>query len=358
MNTFEWTDAASVEQALALVAGGGGSGVAGPPGGDKPIFKAGGVDVLDLLKEHLIAPPRLVNLRNLRGLDYVREAEDGGLRIGPLVTLAKLDGDATVRRRYPALADAAGHAATPQIRNMATVGGNLLQRPRCWYFRNEQFPCKKKGGTICFAQQGENQYHAIFDNDTCAIVHPSAAATALVAYGGTLELTSPKGKREVKAEDFFRLPEEDVHRENSLAEGEILTEIRLPALAEGTRAVYIKQGEKESHDWPIAEVVVVMETDGGKCRRASVVLGAASPVPRRAKEAEAALLDKQVDENTAREAAKAALADALPLEHNQYKVPLFEVVIRRAIVMAAAGGQPGGDDGSGSGDGNREGGKA
>jgi xanthine dehydrogenase YagS FAD-binding subunit len=235
---------------------------------------------------------------------------------------------------------------------MATVGGNLLQRPRCWYFRNELFHCKKKGGTICFAQEGENQYHAIFDNDTCAIVHPSALATALVAYGGSIELTSSGGKREVKAEEFFTLPDADVHRENSLKPDEILTEIRVPAPPPGTRAVYIKQGEKESHDWPIAEVVVVMETDGDRCKRASVVLGAASPVPRRAKEAEAALEGKAVDENSAREAARAALADALPLEHNKYKVPLFEAVIRRAIVMAAAPAR----DGDGKQD--AEGGKA
>jgi xanthine dehydrogenase YagS FAD-binding subunit len=341
MNTFEWTDATTVAQALGAVAGGGGSAVAGPPGGDKPVFKAGGVDVLDLMKEHLIAPPRLVNIRNVRGLDYVRDDDSEGLRLGPLVTLARIDTDPAIRGRYVALADAAGHAATPQIRNMATVGGNLLQRPRCWYFRNELFHCKKKGGTICFAQQGENQYHAIFDNDTCAIVHPSAVATALVAYGGSIELTSSSGKREVKAEEFFTLPDADVHRENSLKPDEILTEIRVPVPAPGTRAVYIKQGEKESHDWPIAEVVVVMETDGDRCKRASVVLGAASPVPRRAKEAEAALEGKAVDENTARDAAKAALADALPLEHNKYKVPLFEAVIRRAIVMAAA---PAGDN--------------
>jgi len=355
MNTFEWTDASSVEQALGLVAGGGGSGVVGPPGSDKPVIKAGGVDLLDLLKEHLIAPPRLVNIRNIRGLDFLNDDEREGLHIGPLVTLARLDVDAAVRTKYPALADAAGNAATPQIRNMATVGGNLLQRPRCWYFRNEQFHCKKKGGITCFAQTGENQYHAIFDNDPCAIVHPSAVATALVAYGGSLELTSPNGKREVKAEEFFTLPEVDVHRENSLAPGEILTEIRIPAPAPGTRSIYIKQGEKESHDWPIAEVVVVMETEGGQCKRASVVLGAASPVPRRAKEAEAALEGKAVDENIAREAAKAALADALPLEHNKYKVPLFEAVIRRAILMAAAADANGNEPGR---NGEAEGGKA
>src|SRR5205085_11833935 len=124
-------------------------------------------------------------LRHIPGLDKIEDDPKTGLRLGPLVTLAQLSADQTVRRRYPVLAEAAGNAATPQIRNMATVGGNLLQRPRCWYFRSDQFHCRKKGGEICHAFYGENQYHAVFDNNPCAIVHPSATATALVAYGGS-----------------------------------------------------------------------------------------------------------------------------------------------------------------------------
>jgi xanthine dehydrogenase YagS FAD-binding subunit len=330
MRSFEWTDAASVEQALGQLGGRAGD-------ADHPVLiKAGGVDLLDLMKEHLIAPSRLVNIRNVRGLDQIVDDERTGLRVGPLVTLARLDADPVVRRRYVALADAAGHAATPQIRNMATVGGNLLQRPRCWYFRNEQFHCKKKGGITCYAQNGENQYHAIFDNDPCAIVHPSACATALVAYGAKIELTSPKGKREVPLEEFFILPKEDVNRENKLAADEVLTEIRVPAPPAGAKAVYYKQGEKESHDWPIAEVVVVLERDGDVCKRASIVLGAAAPVPHRAKEAEAAVVGKRIDENLARAAARAALKDAEPLANNEYKLPLFENLIRRLLLTAAA----------------------
>ena len=323
MKPFEWTDATSVEQAVGQI-------------GERAVVKAGGVDLLDLMKENLIAPARLVNIRNCRGLDRIEDDEKTGLRIGPLVTLTRLDADEKVRRRYPALADAAGHAATPQIRNMATVGGNLLQRPRCWYFRNEHFHCKKKGGALCYAQNGENQYHAIFDNDPCAIVHPSACAVALVAYGAKLELTSPKGKREVLAEEFFILPEEDVTRENTLRPDELLTEIRVPAPAPGSRAVYVKQGEKESHDWPIAELAVVLERDGDLCKRASIVLGAASPVPRRAKEAEAAVRGKRIDEALARAAGKAALEDADPLRENEYKVPLFEALIRRTLLAAVS----------------------
>jgi xanthine dehydrogenase YagS FAD-binding subunit len=253
------------------------------------------------------------------------------------VTLARLDADPAVRSRYPALADAAGEAATPQIRNMATVGGNLLQRPRCWYFRQEDFHCLRKGGDRCFAQAGENQYHAIFDNDICAIVHPSAAATPLVALGAKIELTGPKGAREVLLEEFFVRPGQDVQRENTIRADEILTEIRVPAPAAGARMAYLKQREKDSFDWPLADVAAVLEMDGATCRRASIVLGAAAPVPWRAAKAEAALAGKPVNEETARAAARAAVDGATPMTQNGYKVPVFEAVVRRAVLAAGGG---------------------
>src|SRR5205085_1096006 len=193
MNAFEYADAGSINEAITLLSVKGAA------------IKAGGVDLLDLMKERLAEPSRLVNIRNLRELDFIKTDKDGGLRIGPLVTLAHLAQEKMLRERFTALADAALHAATPQIRNMATLGGNLLQRPRCWYFRHEDFHCRKKGGEICFAQEGENQYHAIFDNELCAIVHPSSAATALVAHGASIELSSKDGKRSVSLEDFFSL---------------------------------------------------------------------------------------------------------------------------------------------------------
>src|SRR3954463_15127580 len=323
MKSFEWANATSVEEAQSLRE-------------DGTVFKAGGVDLVDLMKERIASPKRVVNIREIEGFDHITPGDDGSLKLGPMATLARIDGDKFIREKFAVLADAAGHAATPQIRNMATVGGNLLQRPRCWYFRNEQFHCKKKGGQTCYAQTGENQYHAIFDNDPCAIVHPSGTATSLVAYGAKLELTGPKGKREVKAEDFFILPKVDVHRENTIGPDEVLTEIRVPAPAAGSRAVYIKQGEMEAHDWPIAEIAVVMERDGDVCRRASIVLGAASPVPRRAKEAEELVRGKRMDEALATKAAEAALDGANPLTHNEYKVPLFTALIRRALLAAAA----------------------
>lgn len=325
MNRFEWSDATSIEQALAQL-------------GPTVVVKAGGVDVMDLLKEDLIAPSRLVNIRTVRGLDRIAEAAPVGLRVGPLVTLARLAAEPVIQGRYRALAEAAGRAATPQIRAMATVGGNLLQRPRCWYFRAAEYHCLKKGGSQCFARDGENTFHAILGNGKCAIVHPSAAATALVALGAKLELTGAKGKREAPLESFFVTPETNVLRENALGEDELITEIRVPAPAEGSSSAYIKQGEKESFDWPVAEVAVALERAGGRVTKASVVLGAAAPVPYRARAAEAELVGKAVDEERAKAAAKAALSGATPLSQNGYKLPIFEAIVKRAILAAAAGG--------------------
>ena len=321
MNRFAWSEARTVQEAIAQA-------------GEGVVFKAGGIDLVDRLKEGLDTPKQLVNIRNVKELSRLT-TDATGLRIGPLVTLAQLDTDANVRRQYTALADAAGHAATPQIRNMATVGGNLLQRPRCWYFRNQTFHCLKKGGNRCFAQEGENEYHAIFDNALCAIVHPSATAAALIALGATVGLTSSKGKRQVKLEEFFTLPTEGIMRENSLQAGELLTEIRVPTPKAGARSAYMKLGEKESFDWPLAEVAVVLEESGGKVSKANVILGAASPIPRRAKEAEAALMGKTVTVETATAAAQAALTGATPMARNGYKVPIFEAVVRRTILAAA-----------------------
>lgn len=323
MNRFEWAEAATVGEAVAQM-------------NSKTVIKAGGIDLLDRLKEGLEAPQRLVNIRNLKGLDRIRDDAKAGLHLGPLVTLAQLDADPTIRRRYTALSDAAGHAATPQIRNMASLGGNLLQRPRCWYFRSEQFHCRKKGGERCFAIEGENQYHAIFGNQLCAIVHPSATAIALVALGARLELTGAKGKREVALEEFFLTPEQDIRRENSLGAGELITEIRVPAPTPEARSAYLKQGEKESFDWPIAEVAVVLENAGERVTRASIILGAAAPVPLRARAAENALVGQIVDEESARRAAQVALKNATPLSENGYKVPIFETLVRRAILAAAS----------------------
>lgn len=339
MKSFEWTSprdvAEAANSATATVAAAMVS-QSGKPAADAAVVKAGGIDLLDLMKEGLLTPRRVVNLREIPGLDRIVPADGGSLRIGSNVTLAQLAADATVRARYRALADAAGASASPQLRQVATVGGNLLQRPRCWYFRSRAHHCARKGGDACFAFAGENQYHAIFDHNGCAIVHPSTSATPLVAFGAKLEIADKAGaKRAVSLEDFFLLPEVDIQRENDLQPGEIVTGILLPPQPDTARSIHIKHGEKESFDWPLADVAVVLDMANGACRSASVVLGAAAPVPHRAKAAEAALAGKTIDDAVARAAAHAALRGAAPLSKNAYKLPIFETLVRRAILSAA-----------------------
>ncbi|HZS47839.1 MAG TPA: FAD binding domain-containing protein [Blastocatellia bacterium] len=322
MNRFEYVNVASLNDAAALI------------DGNAARLKAGGVDLLDQMKGQVIAPDRLVNILNVPNANHIT-LDPKGLRIGPLATLAKVSSHAGIKASFAALADSVGQAANPQIRNMATIAGNICQRPRCWYFRGADFHCLRKGGDHCFAQEGENRYHAIFDNDRCAIVHPSSAATPLMAFHASVKVLGGDKTREIKLEDFFVLPDKDVHHENILQPNEVITEIMVPHPKPGTHSVYLKQAEKETFDWPIADVVAVLTMQGGICKEASIVMGAASPVPHRAKEAEEMLKGKRVTESLARAAAKASLEKATPLADNGYKVLIFDAIIRRAILQAA-----------------------
>ena len=306
------------------------------PDGGGSIVKAGGIDVLGLMKEGLLAPRRIASLR-IGGLDAIREEPDGSVRIGSMATLAKIAAHPLVGSRYRALAQAAGGSASPPIRRVATLGGNLLQRPRCWYFRSAFHPCTRKGGARCYAFSGENDYHAIFHHEGCAMVHPSTPATALVALRAQVELEGAKGaSRAVALEDFLLGPSSDLHRENDLRPGEILTAIRLPRLAAGSASAHLRQGELDSFDWPVADVAVVVQASEGVCRTASIVLGAAAPVPYRAVGAERSLVGKKVDEASADAAARAAVEGAAPLSRNAYKVPIFVALVRRALLAASA----------------------
>ncbi len=324
MKSFEWVQPETIADAVAAL---------GQPGA-MPL--AGGVDLLDRLKERLESPSRLVSLRKLPGLDAIK-VDAGGARIGANVTLARLAADPALRRSHPMLSDAAGHAATPQLRAMATLGGNLAQRPRCWYFRAEEFVCRKKGGTTCFAQDGDSEIHAIFGNRLCAAPHPSTVATALVALGARVSIAGPRA-REVELASFFVAPEADLRREVDLQPGEIITGIALPAAPPNLRTAYTKQVAKQSFDWPIVDVAVALVMDGRTCRQATIVLGAVAPTPRRATEAERALTGAAVDVLAAGKAARAAIAGATPLAGNDHKVPILEAVVARTITAAAAAG--------------------
>ena len=220
---------------------------------------------------------------------------------------------------------------------MATLGGNLCQRPRCWYYRSSDFDCRKKGGATCFALEGENRFHAIFDTDLfCCCVHPSATGTALLAYGARIETISPRGKRAIPIDEFFHRPVEDPTRENVLGPGELIERVVLPAPASGARSAYRKIKEKESFDWPLVEACANLTVSGGIVREARVVLGSVAPVPRRSREAEQILVGGRASPELARQAAEAALRDAKPLAQNAFKVRIARVTLERMLKAALA----------------------
>jgi xanthine dehydrogenase YagS FAD-binding subunit len=321
MNSFSLADCTTVDAALSQLKNG-------------AVVKAGGVDLLDRMKNGTDAPARLVNIRNITELRGIQATAEG-LTIGALTTLAEVADHPGIRGDYTVLADACGSAATPHIRNMATIGGNLLQGLQCWYFRSADFQCLRKGKDTCFAFSGLNQYHAIMDYGGCPSVAPSSGAVAVLALGGSVELVSSKGKRTVAIKDFYIQPDANPHKFNVMEEGELLTAVRIPKPAPGTKSAYQKYGEKESHDWAIADAGIVLEMDVNTCKRAVVAMGAASPVVRRSAEAEAALAGKTITQETARAAGKASMTNAMPLSMNAYKVQLFPVAVYRTILLAA-----------------------
>ncbi|MEO7270848.1 MAG: FAD binding domain-containing protein [Vicinamibacterales bacterium] len=330
MQTFEWIDGTSIAQAASLLSSGTGGLV---------VAKAGGIDLIDLMKEGIVRPSRVINLRTIPGLDGISVEPSGELRLGALVTLARLAESAEVLAHCPALADAARHAATPQVRNAATIGGNLLQRPRCWYYRSAHFHQEDRDPAAA-AIAGQHQYHAIFDNGASAMVHASTPATALVAYRASVELSRGPGQsRTVALESFLLPPDARRDRDAAIEPGEILTAVIIPAAGAGTRSAYHKQTERESYDWPICDVAVILRLDGQTVADASIVMGWVGPTPRRAVEAERLLRGQAMTEDLARRAAGAAVGAATPLPKNTYKVPILETVVRRAILAAATSEQ-------------------
>jgi xanthine dehydrogenase YagS FAD-binding subunit len=334
MNKFSWYDAKSVEDALEQVTATVSQTI--QPRGPKSaaVLKSGGIDLLDLMKEGLSQPGKVVNIKNIPGLDQISFDAKTGLRLGANVTLAELEAHVLIKKSYLALHLAVAHAATPQLRNMSTIAGNLAQRTRCWYFRSADHECLRKGSGTCYARIGENAYHAIMKNGACASVHASSVATALMAFGARVEITDAKGKREVPLTEFFVLPGDDSTRENILQANEIITAVIVPPVSSSMKSFYIKQGERESYDWALADVAVVLEMSGKTCKNASVVLGAAAPVPLKSKEAEMALTGKAISEETAKAAAEASMQGATPLSKNGYKIPLFKAIVKRAILKA------------------------
>lgn len=291
---------------------------------------AGGMDLLGLMKDYIVSPERVVSIRNL---DQTIASADGGLRIGAAVKIADLVEHAQARKMYPALITAAEDVGTPQIRNVGTVGGNIMQRPRCWYFRNEEFNCLKKGGSRCFAVEGENQYHAIFGDGPCHIVHPSSLAVPVIAYGGRFRVAGPNGAREIDAGQFFQMPDQNLYGETVLQPNEIVTHVLLPP--PGQRSAAYEVRFKQSHDWPLAAAAVNLVMSGSTVKTARVVLGAVAPTPWRAQAAERVLAGKVITEPIATEAAGAALAGARAMSGNAYKIQIAKTAVKRAIMAAS-----------------------
>jgi xanthine dehydrogenase YagS FAD-binding subunit len=316
---FEYVRAGSTGDAVRLL------------GSDGSRLHAGGTDLLGCLHDGVFGAERLVSLRDVEELRGIETTTDGSLRIGAMTTVIEVAESSLVKERFPGLAQAASDVASPQLRNQGTLGGNLCQRPRCWYFRGD-FHCAKKGGDECYAVGGENRYHAILGGGPCFIVHPSDTAPMLMALGAAARIAGPDGERTVPLEEFFVLPETDLHRENVLDPGEILTEVLVPPPRPYTRSSYRKVRERGSWDFALVSVALAATMNGAKVADARVVLGGVAPVPWRSKEAEAAIRGKTLDERSASQAATAAVTDAMPLDRNEYKVPLLQGAMEESLL--------------------------
>lgn len=298
---------------------------------------AGGTDLLGCLGDGVFTADTVVSLSGLAELHGIAETADGGLRLGALTTVAEVAESPLVGARYPGLAQAAAEVASPQLRNQGTLGGNLCQKPRCWYYRGD-FPCLRKGGDTCYAVGGDNRFHAIHGGELCHIVHPSDTAPALVALGARVHLAGPAGGRWVEVESFHVPPAEDPTRETVMEEGEILTEVRLPPPAAGLRSSYRKVRARRAWDFALAGVALALAFDDGEVvRQARVVLSGAAPVPWRSRPAEEAITGRRIDPATAARAGEAAVAGAEPMSHNGYKVPLFRRLVAAELETLAGG---------------------
>ncbi|HOL70540.1 MAG TPA: xanthine dehydrogenase family protein subunit M [Bryobacteraceae bacterium] len=324
MQAFEYARPSTVQEAVSLL---------GNSWEDANLL-AGGTDLLSLMKDYIHTPKRLVSLKGIKELEGIRKSA-GGLRIGALVTLEELLRNPDVRKEYPSLAAAARGVASPQMRNMGTVGGDLCQRPRCWYFRLGFGLLAKGPNGESLVPSGDNRYHAIFNNRGPAyFVSASSFGPPLVALGATVNLVSPSGTRELPVEKFFVAPATENARENVLAPNEILTEILVPPAA-GVRNATYEVRQKMALDYPLATASVALRMRGNTVASARIVLGHVAPVPWRAQAAEKALTGKTLNAAAIEEAAKAAVQGATPLSMNGYKVQLASVAVKRALEEAA-----------------------
>jgi xanthine dehydrogenase YagS FAD-binding subunit len=316
MNAFDYERAASLEEALARIGAGAQA-------------LAGGTDLLTLMKAGLAAPERLVDVK--RTLPRCIELRADGLAIGAGATLAEIERHPGIREEYSALAQACSLAASMQIRNLATLGGNLLQRPRCWYFRDARTSCWLKGGEHCLAHDGENRNHALFGGGPCWAVHPSDPAAALLAFDAGVRLAGPKGERSVPLEQLLTLPSAARRTETALEPNELLLGVRLAPAPPGMRSVYLKAMDRSAFSFALVGVAAALRISGGRVAHARLVLSGVGPIPWRLPHAEAVLHGAPPSEERFEAAAGAALQGATPLRHNGYKVPLARALLKKAL---------------------------
>jgi len=318
MKPFAYARPKAVTEALELTRGG-------------ATVMAGGTDLLGLMKDGIAAPERIVDIRDLEPLRGWIRSKGKGLRIGALVPLAELETSAELAKLLPIVGEALRPAATLQLRTMGTVGGNLLQRNRCWYFRDEAYPCWLKGGVRCFAVDGDNRLHAIVGAEECVAVAPSDLAPALIAYDASIGLNGSRGSRTMPLSDLFVTPHGRVRREHAITPDELIVEIRVPENALARRGAFEKAMERKTWSFALVSVAVSVKIIGGVARDARIVLGGVAPVPWRARDAEKLLEGRALDEAACQAAADAALEKAEPLKDNGYKVPLARELVRRTL---------------------------
>jgi xanthine dehydrogenase YagS FAD-binding subunit len=292
---------------------------------------AGGTDLLGCLHDHVFGAAKLVSISKIRAHRGISRTAEGGLRIGALTTIAEVAEDPTVKALYPGLTQGASEVASPQLRNQGTIGGNLCQKPRCWYYRGE-FHCLRKGGERCYAVGGENQFHCILGGDLCYIVHPSDTAPPLVALDASVRVVGPRGTQTAPVEHFHVLPSQDPQRETVLEPDEIVTEILLPPPQPGLKSSYRKVRARQAWDFALAGAALAMVVRDGKVEHARVVFSGVAPVPWRAREVETYLMGKPLTEETAAKAADIAVQKAEPMEQNGYKIPLLKAVVEEELM--------------------------
>lgn len=323
MINFEYTSPTDISQVATLV-------------GTNGAILAGGTDLLALIKDDVVAPKRLVNIKAIKGLNGIQYDAHQALTIGALARIQDVADNATVRKVYPALADACDEAASPQIRNMATMGGNLLQRPRCWYYRTGHGLLALDTDGKSLVLKGDNRYHSILGNQGPAyFVSPSTIAPILIAYGAKVVITATNGKtRLLPLENLYRIPKAEGEREHAIAPGELLTNIVVQPAPAAKAAVY-EVRQRHSFDWPLATAAVVLTMDGKNVKSAHIVLGHVAPIPWVSKEAEQALIGKPINQDTAMAAGAAAVRNAKGLGGNNFKIHWARVAVKRALFKAA-----------------------